>query len=167
MALLLDESKKGKEIHVIAFQDGSVKCDRDAYKRYIDTFDEDEPDESILKLDGEPTRFVLTTSLDYGKGTNLQRKELRVIDGKTEVSGTYLAEEMRLSFINVINPPDTPKSEMIKFKKDGSGGAMIAFMDSLQRAGILKNLNSAWILARGRDQKIVDGELTEDQEKKT
>ncbi len=166
MALILDESKKAREISVISSKDASVTCSREDYKRYIDTFDEEEPDESLLKLSGEPTRFIITTSLEYAKTTNLQRKELRVVDGKTEVSGTYLAEEFRLSFKDVLNPPGTPKNEMIKFKKAGGGGAMESFLDSLKRSKILTELMSAWILGRKYEESLEEGELSSEDEKK-
>ena len=125
-------------IEVVVSKDSCVKCSNDEYQEYLK-----ELDESLLKLEGCPTRFVLRKRLDY-KANQILLRSQGYLEGKNfKVDLSVIMEQVRLHLTDIINPPDLPADQHIEFKKDSDGYASKELISSLQNSGVLTELRVA------------------------
>ena len=136
MAFTLSDDKATSE--VVVSKDSAVKCSSDEYKEYLKDLDE-----SLLKLEGMPTRFVLRKRLDYKAHQILLRSQATVEGQKIKVDLSSLIVQVRLHLIDVINPPDLAVDQHILFKKDSDGYASKELIAGLQSFGVLVELRTA------------------------
>lgn len=128
-------------IEVIAWQDRSVKCNGERYKAYLDSFKGGSPDESLLNLDGEPTRFVLRTTNSWQQEHKLRNANIKVVGNKAEVKANFAIEKIRMHLVDIKNPPG--EQGILPFKRDDDGGANRELLQVLERHGVLGDLQTA------------------------
>ena len=106
---------------VISRQDEALPEDlsEEEFELYQSTLDE-----TLLRLKGEPTRFVMRRTLPYGAQQEITNQQVKVgRDGKPQVNFGFMLEEVRCSLIDIENPADIPQEEKVEFKRDGDGFA--------------------------------------------
>lgn len=116
MALILDLTEK--RINLVLPIDSSVRAkDDETYTKYLETLDE-----TLLDLDGEPTRFVLKVTLDQDDKSKLMSRHIRLkSDGRQDMDINYMYDTVRLSLIDIIAPASQPEDQKLKFFKDRDG----------------------------------------------
>lgn len=137
MALVFNSQKQ--VIKVVSSKDSSVKCSDEDYEKYAETLDE-----SYLRLEGEPTRFLLRSSLDYKGHEIIMDKQTKMGDkGKVEFSLAYILSEVRMALVGIENPESLPKDQHIEFKRESDGYASKELIASLQSHGVVMELFKA------------------------
>lgn len=127
-----------KTIKVVVSKDSAVHCSEDDYEKYTETLDE-----SLLHLEGDPTRFVLRKNLTYEASQKVMDAQASFVKGKVQMNMSYVLEEVRASWIGVENPPDVSKIDAIVWKRDNDGLANKQLVAGLQNAGVLMDLFKA------------------------
>lgn len=136
MAFILSDDKA--TVKLIVSKDSAVKCSDDDFKEYLKDLDE-----SRLKLDGVPTRFVFKKTLDY-KGHQILLRSQAVVDkGQVHADISSILTDVRLHWVGVENPPDLPLNQQIIFKRDSDGYASKELVAQLQSFGVLMELQAA------------------------
>ena len=125
-------------IKVVVSKDNAVHCTDDEYEKYTETLDE-----SLLNLEGDPTRFVLKKNLSYEASQKVMDAQASFVKGKVQMNMSYVLEEVRASWIGVENPPDLAKEQCINWKRDNDGLANKQLVAGLQNAGVLMDLYKA------------------------
>ena len=125
-------------VKVVVSKDSAVNCTDDAYEKYTETLDE-----SLLQLEGDPTRFILKKNLTYEASQKVMDAQASFVKGKVEMKMSYVLEEVRASLIAIENPPDLPKEKCIIWKRDNDGLANRQLIAGLQNAGVLMDLYKA------------------------
>jgi len=123
---------------VVVSKDNTVHCTDEEYEKYTETLDE-----SLLHLDGEPTRFVLRKNLSYEASQKVMDAQASFVKGKVQMNMSYVLEEVRAAWIGVENPPDLAKEKCIIWKRDNDGLANKQLVAGLQNAGVLMDLYKA------------------------
>ncbi len=136
MAFTIDNTSS--TIEVILSKDSAVKCDSDSYEKYLETLDE-----SLLELDGEPTRFVLRKNLPYEASRKVMNAQATYVKGEVQLQMSYVLEEVRASLIDIKNPSDLPKDKCLNFKKENDGLCSKEIVGWLQSYGVLMDLYRA------------------------
>jgi hypothetical protein len=139
MALKLDQLEG--TISVISKLDSALDCSDDDYKQYI----ESGLDESFLKFkDGDaPTKFVMRKTLPWGLAKKVEDEKVSMQKGEMQIRMSFIAEEVRVSLIDIINPPHLPESECLKYKKASDGGASEQLVEKLLACGMIQDLYAA------------------------
>lgn len=125
-------------VKVVVSKDTAVNCTDDEYEKYTETLDE-----SLLNLEGDPTRFVLRKNLTYEASQKVMDAQATFVKGKVEMKMSYVLEEVRAAWIGVENPPDLAKDKCIDWKRDNDGLANRQLVAGLQNAGVLMDLYKA------------------------
>lgn len=136
MALFI--SKNDGLIKVISKKDSSVTCDDEAYAQYQENLDE-----SLLALDGVPTRFVLKKALTYKEQQKVKDAQIKMKGKELSVSMSYMMEEIRLALVGIENPADLPLDQQIVYKKDSDGRTSEELIALLESAGVVTELYAA------------------------
>ena len=118
-------------IEVIVKVDTAVKCDDEEYQQYIETGNED-----FLKLEGEPTRFVMKKNLSYQLAKKVKDSQVSFNKGEVGINFGYVYEEVRCALVDIKNPGD----DRLKFKKASDGACSEKILELLGD-GIIFNLN--------------------------
>jgi len=142
MAFTLSDDKA--TIKVVVSKDSAVKCSEEEFKEYLTDLDE-----TKLKLDGCPTRFVLRKTLDYKSHQILMRSQAIVEKGQVTADISSILTEVRLHWIGVDNPPNLPLPQQIIFKKESDGYASKELVAQLHSYGVLLELQSALKSSQG------------------
>lgn len=127
-------------IKVIAFKDVAIAgTEREAYDSYMKSLDESELD---FVEGGSPTRFVMRKIIPYKQSLKLKNATVAMKDGVLTPQVAYVNEEVRLALVDIENPevPKTHEKHLLKFKKDGDGGAAHSIMESLDAFGVVMDL---------------------------
>lgn len=104
------EKNKNSKIKVILAVDSAIKR-KDKYEEYLESFKNDEPDESLLELEGIPSRFVLRKTLTFEAKQKLRSKNFKVRTRKNddetgmEIDVNYTYDLLRMLLIDIENPP--------------------------------------------------------------
>jgi hypothetical protein len=122
-------------IKVIVSKDNAVKCTEEEYEKYTETLDE-----SLLNLEGEPTRFLLRKNLSYEASQKVMDAQASFHKGKVQMKMSYVMEEVRAAWVGVENPTDLPKERCIVWKRDNDSLASRDLIAGLQNAGVLMDL---------------------------
>ena len=125
-------------IKVVVSKDSAVNCTDDEYEKYTETLDE-----SLLNLEGDPTRFVLKKNLTYEASQKVMDAQASFVKGKVEMKMSYVLEEVRAAWIGVENPPDLAKDKCIIWKRDNDGLSNKQLVAGLQNSGVLMDLYKA------------------------
>lgn len=125
-------------IKVVVSKDTAVNCSEDEYEKYTETLDE-----SLLQLDGCPTRFILRKNLSYEASQKVMDAQASFVKGKVQMNMSYVLEEVRAALIGVENPPDLSKDESIIWKRENDGLTNKQLVAGLQNAGVLMDLYKA------------------------
>ena len=136
MSFSLVEDKK--LFKVIVSKDSAVKCSDEEYQEYLKDLDE-----SKLKLEGNPTRFVFKKQLSFAAHQLLMRSQARFEKGEISPDLSSIMEEVRLHWVDVENPADLPEIQHIKYKKADDGFASRELVAALQSFGVLLELKTA------------------------
>jgi hypothetical protein len=129
-------SKVSGNFKLVSSKDPSVRCDEETYDKYLQSLDE-----SLLNLEGEPTRFVIKRTLDYRshkavKGSQLER------DGKEMKATTaFIMEQVRQSLVDIENPEGT-QTDLV-FKRASDGKASEELVADLESLGIVMEIYTA------------------------
>lgn len=139
MALKLDQLEG--PIVVISKKDSALDCTDEEYQAYLDGG----LDESVLKFkEGDaPTKFVMRKTLPWGVAKKLEDDKVSMNKGEMQIRMSFMAEEVRLSLIDIINPPHISEADQLKFKKSGDGGASELLMEKLLAWGLVPELYAA------------------------
>jgi len=147
MAFLL--SKGEDKIRVVArCDDALVVGDQEEFDKIYSSYLEDLEESNLTFVDGKiPTRFVLKKNLNLIEHIKVKNDQIKM-SGKGEISVQmgYTIDEVRLSLVDIENPPDTVGC--LEFKKHGAGGATSELMEKLLAAGIVDDLHVALSHAR-------------------
>jgi len=125
-------------IKVVVSKDSAVNCTEDEYEKYTETLDE-----SLLKLEGEPTRFLLRKNLSYEASQKVMDAQATFVKGKVQMKMSYVMEEVRASWIGVENPSDLPADKCLVWKRDNDSLASRDLVALLQSSGVLMDLYKA------------------------
>jgi hypothetical protein len=136
MALII--SKNEGQIKVVSSKDGSVNCSTEDYKSYLETLDE-----TLLKLEGEPTRFVMQKGLSYKDQQVIKDAQIKMKGKDMSFQLSYMMEEVRLSLLDIENPMTMRPEDRIEYKKESDGRTSKALIAMLESAGIVGELFSA------------------------
>ena len=136
MAIL--KPKKEEKISVVASCDSAVRCDEEAYEEYQKSLDE-----RHLNLDGEPTRFVLKKYLTWGEQDQVDDLKTKVEGKKVKVNMSFMAEDVRLSLVDIENPPEVDEINRLVIEKDKWGKPTKEFVGLLRDMKIVNDLYSA------------------------
>lgn len=135
-------------IRVVAFQDDAVTCDRVDYDKYLENLNEE-----LLKLQSEPTRFIMRKFLDQREVTSIMDGMVSVSQDqnmKIKMSGTM--EEVRRALVN-IESPDC--EDPIRWAKDpGDRWTDRELVAKLNQIGIVADLSTARKNAMGDGKKL-------------
>lgn len=135
MALTLNTDNN--EIKIISSKDESVHCTPEVYQEYLKTLDE-----SVLELDGEPTRFVIRKVLPYKQNEELKKQQMTIkTDMKSrtvtpELNTAYQLFELRACLVGIDGPG-------LQFKKGDDGLVDRELVSLLDQSGIADELMSA------------------------
>ena len=140
-----------KNIEVVVWADDCVKCTREEYNTYLKDLDE-----TRLKLDGEPTRFVMSKTLPWEASRKMrndlykiEQKEGAQIDAANPMSGfnvqintgSQAMDEVKAALIDV-KSPDVVGA--LRYEADKAGvGASRALMEKLLAIGAVEDLHAA------------------------
>lgn len=131
---------KNDLIKVVSQVDGALVKDEEAYKMYQKTLDESY---LTFKPNEEPTRFVLKKVLSYDAAQKVKNEQTRVVNGQISVQLSFMAEDVRLSLVDIENPAYLNDLEKILYKKDSDGGASKELMSLLEAADVVNDLYTA------------------------
>lgn len=131
---------KNDLIKVVSRIDSALVSDEQAYKLYQETLDESHLQ---YKPGEEPTRFVLKKVLNYDQAQKVKNEQTKVVNGQINVQMSFMAEDVRLSLIDIENPAYVNDLDKIYFKKDADGGASKELMSLLEAADVVNDLYSA------------------------
>lgn len=143
------EGDKPKQIRVVLKADKCVQIGKDEYNEYLESFSDGKGKEEFLELNGEPTRFVLSTSLKWDRKKALEKENIKVTGGKNlDVSSFYVKDLIRASLIRIDNPEGIPAEKRLRFVRDQDDGLISKdFMDKLEQSGQLGFLGKALLSA--------------------
>ena len=140
---LLNDSK----LRIVAFADPSVGCDEETYTRYLQGLDE-----TLLELDGEPTRFVMRKFLDQREIAGVQDDMISFdADRNVRVKMSSNTEEVRRALVGIENPMDV--GGIVWAKDPGDRWADRDLVSKLAQLGIVANLYEARQAAINRGKK--------------
>lgn len=146
MAVKLSMAKGN--IDVVLSVDDAVTCPPEEYQAYLESFKKGSGDESLLKLNGEPTRFVMRKVLPFEADIEITDMQMEIGEGgKPKIKTGFVLEEVRKALIDIKNPPDAPSP--IEFKRDADNYANKEIIQMLYQAGVLAELWNARNNAKG------------------
>lgn len=131
-------------IEVVSSRDAAVKAPGGDYGKYLESFRGGKGDESLLKLEGEPTRFVLRKVLSFEGSMDVKDRQLDMNTGKPVVRTSFTMETVRHALIAIKNP-DGAASPM-EFKAV-DGAADPDLVAELEAFGIVNELYLAHLHA--------------------
>ena len=141
-----------KEIRVVVYRDDAVGCTLEDYKdEYLPSFGKDGiGNEEILKLSGEPTRFVLSLRVGWDRKRNIERENVTIDaqTGQPVLQSTYLTDLVRASLTGIENPEGVPPAKALKFKRDSDQMVHKSLIDLLETSKQLGYITSALVAAR-------------------
>jgi hypothetical protein len=126
---------------LVSRHDGSIAEDLtdEEFELYQESLDE-----SHLRLQSEPTRFVIKRTLTFDAQKEVTRQQVRVgRDGKPQVDFSFMLDEVRFAIVGIENPADMAEEDKIVFKKDADGFASKDLIAKLNAAGIVSEIYSA------------------------
>lgn len=145
--MAIELPKIDEYVEVPLRMDSALNMTDEEYDLYLENLDD-----SLLKFnDGEiPTIFKMRKVLPYRLSQKVDDMKMKMEyatrkGGEAKVSPrmAWLAEEVRCSLVDVVNPPNVPLDKHIKFKQDGDGGADQGFMAQLVALGVVMDLYTA------------------------
>lgn len=149
-------------IEVILFKDTAVKCTREEYDEYLESFTEKNgPSEDFLKLAVDrrsTTRFVLRRSIPFDKKQTLRSKNIKLRKDDVELDINYSTDLIRAALIDIANPDDVNEIKALRFKRDKDGLASSELIGQLDDAGVLADMVTAYTNATStleKDQRDV------------
>jgi hypothetical protein len=153
MAFLIE--KTDGEIRVILRVDTAVKCGEDAYEAYLKSFADGQGDESLLKLEGEPTRFVMRKTINWAHKQKVRGKnmKLNVKDRELEVNVNLTTDTVQMHLSGIENPPGIDPKKQLVFKLEG-GLVSNEIMNMLDENNVLGDLFTALQAARGGEVEV-------------
>lgn len=148
MAFEFGESKP-KQIRVVLKADSCVTVGDNEYNEYLESFVDGKGNEDFLELNGEPTRFVMVTSLKWDKKKAIEKENIKVKAGNNlDVSSFYMRDLIRASLIRIDNPEGIPSEKKLKFIRDQTDGLISKdFMDKLEESRQIGHLGKALLNA--------------------
>jgi hypothetical protein len=114
------KGSKNKIIKVILDDDSAIpeSVTPEIYEEYTVTLDE-----AVLQLEGEPTRYVLKTDLEFHIHKELESEKLGITsDGQPAIRLGYILEEVRATLIDIENPIGEEPDTLFIFKKEKKDG---------------------------------------------
>lgn len=119
-----------KTVSIIVSKDSSIKgVEDEVYDKYLDSLDE-----SLLPIQGEPTRFLLKRTLPYRDTKRVMNSQVSFEDGKPNVNISFIMDEVRCALVGMEGPGSDG------FKKDKDGYASMEVVNALYNAGVLMDL---------------------------
>tara|TARA_R100000742_G_C4266512_1_gene84625 strand:+ start:463 stop:915 length:453 start_codon:yes stop_codon:yes gene_type:complete len=128
----------GEQIKVISQVDSAVTCNEDDYEKYLESLDE-----RHLDLSGEPTRFVLKKFLTWGEQDEVDKLKAHTEGRKVQPKMSFMAEDVRLSLVEIENPDSVPDLQKLKLEKDKWGKPTRDFVGILRDMKIVNDLFNA------------------------
>lgn len=131
-----------KTVSVIVSKDSSIKgVSEETYESYLTDLDE-----SKLKFDGEPTRFILKRTLPYRDTKRVMNSQVSFEEGKPQVNISFIMEEVRYALVGMEGPGADG------FKKGKDGVVEMEVVNALYNAGVLMDLYNARRNAAGDNE---------------
>ena len=119
-----------KTVSIIVSKDSSISgVEDEVYEKYLEDLDE-----SLLPIQGEPTRFLMKKTLPYKDTKRVMNSQVSFIDGKPNVNISFIMDEVRCALVGM----EGPGAEA--FVKDKDGYASMDVVNSLYNAGVLMDL---------------------------
>lgn len=129
-------------VEVVASIDSAIGEDA-SYQAYLDSITPQSTrgDETLLKLTGEPTRFVLRKNLPYEGTMTVKDRMMTYEEGKGKFNLSYQMVELRFALEGIKNPADQPPDESLVFSVDPDGYASKELIATLAEVpGLVENL---------------------------
>lgn len=135
MATRLNSSKG--LLRIISKLDDAVPTDltNEEWEAYTKTLDE-----SILRLVGEPTYYVMRRSLPFEAQQEVANQQVGMSGGKAILQFGYTLEEMRCALVDIENPKSVPLDQQITYRKDSDGFTHRELIADLNTAGYIADL---------------------------
>ena len=141
-------------IKVVLRSDDAVTCDDKQYMQYIESFREGEGgNEAILELNGEPTRFVINTRIDWETNKKIQGDNVVMKDDEMRVNPYIQKAMLKACFKGVEGAPPE-----LKVPKDRDGTVAASFLTDLDEMKELGHLILAMAYAKQSSNKGKDSE---------
>lgn len=131
-----------KTVSIIVSKDSSIKGVADeVYEKYLESLDE-----SLLPIQGEPSRFIMKRTLPYRDTKKVMNSQVSFIDGQPNVNISFIMDEVRCALVGM----EGPGAE--GFKKDKDGYASMDVVNALYNSGVLMDLYNGRKSAAGEDE---------------
>ena len=118
------------------FQDDALNMSRKEYLEYIKDCDKSK----LTCHEGKtPTFFILKKVLKYEDGKKIKANQVGYRDDMVVMDSSFTVEDIRLSLVGIVNPPDLPVEHHIAFKLQ-NGGAPEDIMAYLVAVGAADDL---------------------------
>lgn len=125
-------------IKVVSSKDSAVTCNDEEYQSYLEDLDE-----SKLKLEGEPTRFVMKRVLSYKEQEAVKNSQVKVEKGNVSITMGFMMQEVRQALVDIENPADADPATKIEYKRESDGKTSYDLIALLESAGICSELYAA------------------------
>ena len=133
-----------KTVAIIVSKDSSISgVEEDVYENYLESLDE-----SLLPIDGEPTRFMMKKTLPYRDTKKVMNSQVSFIDGKPNVNISFIMDEVRCALVGMTGPGADG------FKKDKDGYASMDVVNALYNSGVLMDLYNGRRGAAGENEEV-------------
>lgn len=117
-------------VSIIVSKDSSIKgVDEETYEKYLEALDE-----SLLVIEGEPTRFIMKRTLPYRDTKRVMNSQVSFENGKPNVNISFIMDEVRCALVGMEGPGADG------YKKDKDGYASMEVVNALYNAGVLMDL---------------------------
>ena len=118
-------------VKVIVHKDSSIAGVSDeVYQQYLKNLDE-----SLLPINGEPTRFVLKKTLEYKDTKHVMNSQVDITeDGKPKMNMSFMLDEVRCALVGMEGPGEA------SFRKGPDGKASQEVVNALYNAGVVMDL---------------------------
>jgi len=132
-------------IAVIVSKEKCITTGKKGYEAYLKSFIGGEPpDETLLGLNGEPTRFICKRVLNWHQTKKMRKTNIVIKGRKVEMDPNFTADMVRRHVVDIKNPDGVdPKKGILTFSKDEDGLMAIAVLEVLDRAQVLGDLITA------------------------
>ena len=128
---------------ILKIDDALVEVSDDMYRQYLETLDE-----SLLNFSEgkQPTRFVLKKTLSYEQSKQIKNEQIKLSkNGEVDVRMGFILEEVRLSLVDIENPPGLTKENgaLVYVRESNGGASKDKVMKFLIGAGVVEDLYTA------------------------
>ena len=130
-------------VAVIVSKEKCITTGKKGYDAYLKSFIGGEPDEGLLGLNGDPTRFVCKKALSWHQTKKMRKMNITIRGRKVEMDPNFTADMIRRHVVDIKNPAGVDPAKALTFSKDEDGLLATSIIEHLDRAGVLGDMITA------------------------